>query len=100
MRRGNAKVELAGQAAWFTLHRCLMGAVVLMTTVSIITIFISRGGWSRSAGAHGIVGLVTFCLMFVQPIMAYFRPDKIDSNRIYFNIGMELFFFIMRVSFI
>jgi len=25
--------------------------------------------------------------MFAQPIMAYFRPDKIDSNRIYFNIA-------------
>ena len=89
MRRGNGKLDLLGQQAWFTLHRGLMSLVVLITTIAIITIFASRGGWSRSAGAHGIVGIITFVLMFAQPIMAFFRPDKMASNRLYFNIGMK-----------
>jgi len=95
MRRGNAKLDLMGQQAWFTLHRGIMSLVVLVTTIAIITIFASRGGWSRSAGAHGIVGIITFVVMFAQPVMAYFRPDKMASNRLYFNIAHHGFGYIL-----
>ena len=77
-------------------YKGLMMTVVVITLISVITIFISRKGWSQSAGAHGIVGLVTFILMFAQPIMAYFRPEKISSNRLYFNIGTDFNFYWIR----
>ena len=70
--------------------------VVVITLISVITIFISRKGWSQSAGAHGIVGLVTVILMFAQPIMAYFRPEKISSNRLYFNIGADFIILVTK----
>ena len=67
-------------AGWFFLHRAAMITAVLVTLISIIVIFVDRGGWSNSAGTHAITGILTFILCFANPVIAFFRPDKTSGT--------------------
>merc|ERR1712176_889697 len=49
-------------------------------------IMVNRGGWSKSAGTHAILGIITILLAILNPIGAFFRPDKFSVNRVFFNV--------------
>jgi hypothetical protein len=80
VKRNNGDNMIMKTAAWFFLHRAVMMGVVIGTIVSIIVIFVDRGGWSPSVGTHGITGILTFLFSISNPIIAFFRPDKTSGN--------------------
>uniref|UniRef100_A0A182LYZ4 ascorbate ferrireductase (transmembrane) n=1 Tax=Anopheles culicifacies TaxID=139723 RepID=A0A182LYZ4_9DIPT len=57
-----------------TYHRVYMMASWTLTCAAIICIFIDLEGFE--AHAHSIVGLATFALVFVQPILGLMRPPQ------------------------
>jgi len=87
VKRDNPDHIIMKTAAWFFLHRAAMITAVLVTLISIIVIFVDRGGWSNSAGTHAITGILTFILCLANPIIAFFRPDKTSENRYLFKLG-------------
>ena len=58
----------------------MMVVVVGITLISLITILITRGGWSESAGTHAIIGIITIILAILNPISALLRPDKTSGK--------------------
>ncbi|CAF0757395.1 unnamed protein product [Brachionus calyciflorus] len=83
-------VKLGGVQFWFTIHRSFMAGVCLLTLVAFGFIFAFKNWkWtdpsSRVNFMHSIFGIVTITLCLVQPIMAFFRPDKGEQNRPIFN---------------
>lgn len=63
-----------GVPVWNFYHRIYMMACWTLTCAAIICIFIDLEGFE--AHAHGIVGLATFVLVFVQPILGLMRPPQ------------------------
>ena len=74
-RHAYPREKIASLDLWFQLHRGFMIFGVFLSVVGIVTIFATRGGWSQSAGAHAIVGILTFSLGLLNPVMAVFRPS-------------------------
>ena len=80
VRRGKLEdLKIGSNQSWFVLHRGLMVTTVTVTIISLITIIVNRGGWSRSAGTHAILGIITIVLAILNPIGAYFRPDRFSG---------------------
>ena len=49
-----------------------------LTIVAFILIFVELGGWTlipASENPHAVIGIITTLLVFIQPIIIYFRPD-------------------------
>ena len=65
-----------------------MVTTVTITLVSFIIVMVSRGGWSKSAGTHAILGIITIILAILNPIGALFRPEKF-SGMVY---SLKMFF--------
>lgn len=87
VRRGKLEdLKIGSNQSWFVLHRGLMVTAVTITIISLIIIMVNRGGWSKSAGTHAILGIITVVLAILNPIGAFFRPDKFTVNRVFFNI--------------
>lgn len=87
VRRGKLEdLKIGSNQSWFVLHRGLMVTAVTITIISLIIIMVNRGGWSKSAGTHAILGIITVVLAILNPIGAFFRPDKFSVNRVFFNI--------------
>ncbi|XP_049299019.1 putative ferric-chelate reductase 1 homolog isoform X1 [Anopheles funestus] len=63
-----------GVPVWIFYHRVYMMACWTLTCAAIICIFIDLEGFE--AHAHSIVGLATFALVFVQPILGLIRPPQ------------------------
>ncbi|XP_053676299.1 putative ferric-chelate reductase 1 homolog [Anopheles nili] len=63
-----------GVPVWMFYHRVYMTACWVLTCAGIICIFIDLEGFESHA--HGIVGLATFVLVFVQPILGLMRPSQ------------------------
>ena len=79
-RRAYPREKIASLDLWFQLHRGFMLLAVFLSIIGVIVIFTTRGGWSSSAGSHAIVGIITFSLGLLNPIMAVFRPPA-DSGK-------------------
>ena len=65
-----------GTPIWFTIHRFGMATSFFLTIGGFIGIFIILGGWSSSAGLHGILGCVVVGLTLINFILGVTRPDK------------------------
>uniref|UniRef100_A0A182N1N8 ascorbate ferrireductase (transmembrane) n=1 Tax=Anopheles dirus TaxID=7168 RepID=A0A182N1N8_9DIPT len=63
-----------GVPVWSFYHRIYMIACWALTCAAIICIFIDLEGFE--AHAHGVVGLATFALAFVQPFVGLLRPPQ------------------------
>ena len=75
---------------WFVMHRSIMISVTVLSLVGFLFILIKKQWtWvqigSTANFVHSIVGILVICFVFVQPLMALFRPDKDDLNRPVFN---------------
>ena len=70
-----------------------MVTTVTITLVSFIIVMVSRGGWSKSAGTHAILGIITIILAILNPIGALFRPEKF-SGMVY---SLQMLFQIRRI---
>jgi len=80
VRRGKLEdLKIGSNQSWFVLHRGLMVTTVTITIISLIIIMVNRGGWSKSAGTHAILGIITVVLAILNPIGAFFRPDKFSG---------------------
>uniref|UniRef100_A0A182UKB8 Cytochrome b561 domain-containing protein n=1 Tax=Anopheles melas TaxID=34690 RepID=A0A182UKB8_9DIPT len=55
-------------------HRIYMMASWILTCAAIVCIFVDVQGFE--AHAHSIVGLATFALVFIQPILGLMRPSQ------------------------
>ena len=78
---------------WFPLHRIFMISSSIITLVAFITTFATRGGWSKSAGAHAICGVILFALVLLNPMMAMLRPPNksgIKNAEILEQIGKNI----------
>lgn len=82
-------IKLRGLAIWFQLHRISMAFTLLLTITGFILIFAAKGEYSNSYGlpydAHPILGIIVTFLTLVNPIMAFFRPNKDSPKRPWFN---------------
>uniref|UniRef100_A0ACB8F312 Uncharacterized protein n=2 Tax=Sphaerodactylus townsendi TaxID=933632 RepID=A0ACB8F312_9SAUR len=76
---------LFGEEIWFQVHRMLMMATVLLTSVSFVLPFVYRGGWSQQASFHPYLGCTVMALALIQPLMAAFRPPPQAPRRQIFN---------------
>jgi hypothetical protein len=84
--------KLFGKAMWFTIHQFCMTTTWFLTVTAVIVIFIKRKTDPMQVSRikenpHGLVGLIAAILAFVQPFMAFFRPDSKSSKRWIFNYG-------------
>ena len=80
VRRGKLEdLKIGSNQAWFVIHRGLMITTVTITIISFIIVMVSRGGWSKSAGTHAILGIITIVLAILNPIGALLRPDKFSG---------------------
>lgn len=77
--------QLCGKDQWFAWHRFLMVLTWALTVAGFVIIFVEIGGWSKVDNPHGILGVVTTVLCFLQPIGAYFRPHPGTKRRPLFN---------------
>lgn len=76
---------IQGKAVWFQVHRFMMVAALLLTSLGIILIFVAVDGFSSNAGAHPYIGLVVTGLTFYNPVLAFYRPAGNSPKRKYFN---------------
>jgi len=53
----------------------------LLTLISIIFIFVQQKAWSKSAGWHGVFGILVLCISAIETIFGIFRPEKDSSWR-------------------
>ncbi|XP_050092494.1 putative ferric-chelate reductase 1 homolog [Anopheles aquasalis] len=67
-----------GVSRWMFFHRAYMGCCWALTCAAIIFIFIDLEGFK--AHAHAIVGLVTFALCFLQPILGLAAPSQTTAR--------------------
>eukprot|EP00096_Caligus_rogercresseyi_P014050 TRINITY_DN6593_c0_g1_i2.p1 TRINITY_DN6593_c0_g1~~TRINITY_DN6593_c0_g1_i2.p1 ORF type:complete len:641 (-),score=120.12 TRINITY_DN6593_c0_g1_i2:200-2122(-) len=79
-----------GMPIWFLGHRSLMMSVVFLSIAALVIIMIEIGGWNYDwtflqENPHPIIGIVTFILCLVQPLMAQVRPHPGTENRWIFN---------------
>ena len=84
--------NLAGKQIWFRVHQLCMIMTWILTVSSVIIIFIEKGTdplkWSSiKNNAHSLIGLITSILCFIQPFMAFVRPDPDHDKRWVFNLG-------------
>lgn len=82
--------QFCSKDIWFRFHQLLMGLTVVLTLIAIIIIFIDRGTApfgteAIKENAHPILGIITFVLSLIQPIMAAMRPHPQDTYRWVFN---------------
>ncbi|XP_041769842.1 putative ferric-chelate reductase 1 homolog [Anopheles merus] len=63
-----------GVPVWNFYHRIYMMASWILTCAAIVCIFVDVQGFE--AHAHSIVGLATFALVFIQPILGLMRPSQ------------------------
>ena len=68
-------LKVKGTGMWFVSHQATMMTGVIIALIAFVIIFVGIDGWSESAGAHAIVGVITVSLMLLNPIMATFRPS-------------------------
>lgn len=58
----------------------------LLTCAGFIIIFVEVGGWyGETSNPHGVLGVVTTGLAFIQPFGAALRPAPSSSRRPLFN---------------
>eukprot|EP00094_Tigriopus_californicus_P009690 TCALIF_09341-PA protein Name:"Similar to CG8399 Putative ferric-chelate reductase 1 homolog (Drosophila melanogaster)" AED:0.04 eAED:0.07 QI:0/0/0/0.66/1/1/3/0/663 len=82
--------QFCSKDIWFRFHQLLMGLTVILTLIAIIIIFIDRGTApfgteAIKENAHPILGIITFVLSLIQPLMAAVRPHPQDTYRWVFN---------------
>ena len=63
----------------------------LLGLAGVIVIFIYYGGWSSTAGSHGIIGLTVMSMAVVNIILGIIRPGKDDPKRLKWNFGHFFF---------
>ncbi|ETN60734.1 hypothetical protein AND_007634 [Anopheles darlingi] len=67
-----------GVSRWMFFHRAYMGCCWTLTCAAIIFIFIDLEEFK--AHAHAIVGLITFALCFLQPILGMATPSQTKAR--------------------
>ncbi len=88
----NIDKNLFGKKLWFRIHQLCMITTWLLTIVGVVLIFIEKKTVpleinSINRNPHGLVGLITAILAFIQPFLAFLRPDPNSSKRWIFNYG-------------
>ena len=83
-------IKVMGKDLWFQIHRMFMVIAWTLSLVAFIIIVADKqfDPLTKSAikvNPHAVLGLVSFCLMFIQPFMALMRPDPGSENRWIFN---------------
>lgn len=69
-----------GERYWFVVHFNCMSMLVLLVVIAFIIIFVEVGGYSRADylpyEAHPILGIIIFCCILLNPIIALLRPAE------------------------
>ncbi|KAG9468441.1 hypothetical protein GDO78_022726 [Eleutherodactylus coqui] len=79
-----------GKAAWFQVHFYLMILTVILTLIAFIMVFASIAAWRSVKGPHPVLGCIVMTLSFLQPIVAFFRPEPKSERRFIFNLGHRM----------
>ena len=59
-----------------------------LTLTAFVLIFVELGGWTSVPiwrNPHSLIGVIVTVLVFIQPIMAQFRPHPGTPKRFIFN---------------
>ena len=91
MKKANPESQVGGMTTWFALHRLFVMLGFTLGLAGVIVIFVYYGGWSQSAGPHGIIGLTVMSLAVGNIILGVIRPGKDDPKRSKWNFGHFLF---------
>ncbi|KAL5016941.1 hypothetical protein ScPMuIL_006530 [Solemya velum] len=74
---------------WFVAHFNCMAWLCLLVVIAFILIFIEAGGYSQAPElpqkAHPILGIIIFCCVVINPIIALIRPSEDSKWRPVFN---------------
>lgn len=69
-----------GERYWFVAHFNCMVMLVLLVVIAFIIIFVEVGGYSKADylpyEAHPILGIIIFCCILLNPIIALLRPAE------------------------
>lgn len=69
-----------GERYWFVAHFNCMAMLVLLVVIAFIIIFVEVGGYSKADylpyEAHPILGIIIFCCILLNPIIALLRPAE------------------------
>ena len=84
--------NIGGKQVWFRVHQVCMILTWVLTVTSVVIIFIEKGTDPLKLpaiknNAHALIGLITSILCFIQPFMAFIRPDPDHDKRWIFNYG-------------
>lgn len=83
MKKTWVNTKIFGKDFWFMTHQLSMCTTWLLTLAGFVIILVDSNRWTTNP--HSVLGTITFCLCFVQPIGAVFRPGPKDMTRPVFN---------------
>ncbi|XP_061175117.1 pikachurin-like [Saccostrea echinata] len=67
-----------GQRYWFVAHFNCMAWLFIFVLIAFILIFVEAGGYSKvdyfPLDAHPVMGIIIFCCVIINPIIALLRP--------------------------
>ena len=87
--------RINGYSAWFGLHQICMLATWCLSVISTIIMFVGHGFEALKKdkieqNPHSLFGILTIILVFFQPLMACFQPQKTSSYRKWFDFMYSL----------
>ena len=82
--------KIFGKDLWFPIHQVLMSTCWLLAVAALIMAIVEFDFGPLKPKAieknpHGLLGILSFCFMFIQPFMAQLRCDPQDAKRPIFN---------------
>lgn len=82
--------NIHGKLLWFRIHQFCMSMTWILTIIAVIVIFIEKKTDPLQpsqilTNPHGLIGLISSILAFIQPFMAFFRPGPNSRKRSLFN---------------
>ena len=87
--------RINGYSVWFGLHQICMLATWCLSVISTIIMFVGHGFEALKKdkikqNPHSLFGILTIILVFFQPLMACFQPQKTSSYRKWFDFMYSL----------
>lgn len=79
---------LLDKQIWFRIHQPCMLATFVLTSIGFILVFVAVKRYSKLVSptdGHPPCGIIVMILCFINPIMAFFRPEPTAERRPIFN---------------
>jgi len=84
---------------WFTLHKYFQLSGVLVAiigfSIAVKNFDVFHDDHSRTSYQHGVMGVVTFTLVLLQPLVAFMRPHKPEGEPAQVSVSVNRYWWEM-----